>query len=582
VKNSPPQLLFKKRYHDLDALRAFAMLLGIGLHGFMSFVPFPLPVWPAQDVNQHDGYLFALHAIHGFRLQLFFLVSGFFTAMLFRQCGLRGLIKHRAKRILLPLVVFTILLSPAIIGIGIYGSILSSNRVGSETIWAAAKSGDVEAIQRHLAKGADPNQRDPAGLTPLSWAALLGQAEAANSLIEAGANLEITDNDGNTALHCAAFMGEVALVRLLVENGVDINAASNDGGTPLSATETDEVTTQFIAGLLQIPVDEKKVETGRIEIGEFLKTKGGLPRKTAVEDPMAWMVWLYPFIPGFKPILDQLPDSAQVVAIALAINWLLSVIPIFQHLWFLYYLAWLVAGFTAVVWVMRKLNWKPTAAWFVGSPLRLLWLVPLTFVPQFFMITDFGPDTAASPIPWPPVLVYYAVFFGFGAVCYGREALEKNIGRRWPISLLLAIPALLLGLHWYELRGSLFVSSESNHLPDLLVNHLLCALFSVLYAWLMVFGLIGLFRRFFSSGKRCIRYVSDSSYWLYVMHLPLVMLLQIWVADWPWPSAIKFLAICTITTVVLLCIYEYAVRYTWVGAMLNGRKSRQGGERHHT
>ncbi len=558
------------------------MLLGIALHGFMSFVPFPLPIWPAQDVNQHDGYLFALHAIHGFRLQLFFLVSGFFTAMLFRQCGLRGLIKHRAKRILLPLVVFTILLSPAIIGIGIYGSILSSNRVGSETIWAAAKSGDVEAIQRHLAKGADPNQRDPAGLTPLSWAALLGQAEAANSLIEAGANLEITDNDGNTALHCAAFMGEVALVRLLVENGVDINAASNDGGTPLSATETDEVTTQFIAGLLQIPVDEKKVETGRIEIGEFLKTKGGLPRKTAVEDPMAWMVWLYPFIPGFKPILDQLPDSAQVVAIALAINWLLSVIPIFQHLWFLYYLAWLVAGFTAVVWVMRKLNWKPTAAWFVDSPLRLLWLVPLTFVPQFFMITDFGPDTAASPIPWPPVLVYYAVFFGFGAVCYGREALEKNIGRRWPISLLLAIPALLLGLHWYELRGSLFVSSESNHLPDLLVNHLLCALFSVLYAWLMIFGLIGLFRRFFSSGKRCIRYVSDSSYWLYVMHLPLVMLLQIWVADWPWPSAIKFLAICTITTVVLLCIYEYAVRYTWVGAMLNGRKSRQGGERHHT
>ena len=62
--NSTP-FLASKRYHDLDALRAFAMLLGIGLHGFMSFVPLPLPVWPAQDVNQHNGYLFALHAIHG-------------------------------------------------------------------------------------------------------------------------------------------------------------------------------------------------------------------------------------------------------------------------------------------------------------------------------------------------------------------------------------------------------------------------------------------------------------------------------------------------------------------------------------
>ncbi|MEC8973766.1 MAG: acyltransferase family protein, partial [Verrucomicrobiota bacterium] len=100
LKTQPPNLPGKKRWHDLDALRAFAMLLGIGLHGFMSFVALPLPVWPAQDIHQHDSYLFALHAIHGFRLQLFFLVSGFFTMMLFRQRGLRGLVKHRAKRIL--------------------------------------------------------------------------------------------------------------------------------------------------------------------------------------------------------------------------------------------------------------------------------------------------------------------------------------------------------------------------------------------------------------------------------------------------------------------------------------------------
>ena len=31
----------RDRRHDLDALRAVAMLLGIGLHAAMSFVPFP-------------------------------------------------------------------------------------------------------------------------------------------------------------------------------------------------------------------------------------------------------------------------------------------------------------------------------------------------------------------------------------------------------------------------------------------------------------------------------------------------------------------------------------------------------------
>jgi hypothetical protein len=58
------------------------------------------------------------------------------------------------------------------------------------------------------------------------------------------------------------------------------------------------------------------------------------------------------------------------------------------------------------------------------------------------------------------------------------------------------------------------------------------------------------------------------------MHLPPIMLLQIWMADWPWPSALKFLVICAVSTAVLLVIYEYAVRYTWVGTMLNGKKTR--------
>ena len=121
-----PLVLEKKRYHDLDALRAFAMLLGIALHGVLSF--FPVPIWPAQDLQQpmvevpamlaaplekagldapesYSPFAFALHAIHGFRMQLFFLVSGFFTAMLWRKRGLKSLAKHRAKRILLPLAI---------------------------------------------------------------------------------------------------------------------------------------------------------------------------------------------------------------------------------------------------------------------------------------------------------------------------------------------------------------------------------------------------------------------------------------------------------------------------------------------
>ena len=60
--------------------------------------------------------------IHGFRMQLFFLISGFFTAMLWRKQGLRNLLKHRAKRILVPLIIATPITWILVIAIvGMYG-----------------------------------------------------------------------------------------------------------------------------------------------------------------------------------------------------------------------------------------------------------------------------------------------------------------------------------------------------------------------------------------------------------------------------------------------------------------------------
>ncbi|NBY03300.1 MAG: hypothetical protein EBQ87_15175, partial [Planctomycetes bacterium] len=42
------------RRHDLDALRAFAMFLGIGLHASLSFISLP---WPVQDISQPKIFL---------------------------------------------------------------------------------------------------------------------------------------------------------------------------------------------------------------------------------------------------------------------------------------------------------------------------------------------------------------------------------------------------------------------------------------------------------------------------------------------------------------------------------------------
>ena len=52
------------------------------------------------------------------------------------------------------------------------------------------------------------------------------------------------------------------------------------------------------------------------------------------------------------------------------------------------------------------------------------------------------------------------------------------------------------------------------------------AFLQALTCWGFVLGLIGLFQRTASRPRPWVRLVSDSSYWVYLMHLPLVFVLQ--------------------------------------------------------
>ncbi len=97
------------RFHELDALRAFAMLLGVVLHAALFLVTKDWPV-VAKEISPDLPYDDIVLAIHGFRMPVFFLLSGFFTALLWQRRGTHALIMHRLKHVGLPLLigVFTI------------------------------------------------------------------------------------------------------------------------------------------------------------------------------------------------------------------------------------------------------------------------------------------------------------------------------------------------------------------------------------------------------------------------------------------------------------------------------------------
>jgi len=106
------------RLHALDAVRGFALLLGVAFHAAMSFLPgLPPGIWSMID-NSPSAFLGdAGFVAHCFRMSLFFFIAGFFARLLYHKIGARGFWTNRATRIVVPLVVGWVVMVPLIFAI---------------------------------------------------------------------------------------------------------------------------------------------------------------------------------------------------------------------------------------------------------------------------------------------------------------------------------------------------------------------------------------------------------------------------------------------------------------------------------
>jgi peptidoglycan/LPS O-acetylase OafA/YrhL len=547
------------RRHDLDALRAFAMLLGIALHASLSFFPVP---WPVQDSRQSELFGLFFAGVHGFRMPLFFVVSGFFTMMIYRKRGLGPLLRQRAARILLPCMLGLITVVPLMHWVSGRALRTGGRPVtgAEETLGDAIRSGNREAIERFVQGGEAIDGPDSKlGITPLSWAAMKGDVASVTLLIEHGADVNRGNRDGSTPLHSAAFLGHDPVAEILIEHGADATLRNQRNERAIEVTYADWGVTTFITNLIGLPKLEKdRVEEGRGRVRERLAKLAG-----PAEDRFARS--------GESAVLGAYRRFVNSDRFTLRFGeWQFNLIRtnVFDHLWFLWFLCWMVGAFSLVAWGGPRLGLGGRLARRlpVVSGARVLWLLPLTLVPQWFMGLDapsFGPDTSTGLIPMPHVLAYYLVFFGFGALYFDARDDGGRLGRFWwlwlPLCLAVAFPAGLVTIPFRPVTSVV----------------------QVLYVWGMSFGMIGLFRAALGRERPAIRYLSDASYWLYLAHLPLVIALQMAVRDQPWGAFPKFLLVNLAATIPLLVVYQLLVRNTWIGVMLNGRRARaaaDGGE----
>ena len=101
----------------------------------------------------------------------------------------------------------------------------------NDSIQVAASVGNIEAVKRHLAAGADVNAKDVDGLTPLFFAVYYDHNEIVELLIAHGADVD-TEEEA-FFLSNATWGGYTEIVERLIANGADVNAKDYFGSTPL-------------------------------------------------------------------------------------------------------------------------------------------------------------------------------------------------------------------------------------------------------------------------------------------------------------------------------------------------------------
>ncbi len=244
------------------------------------------------------------------------------------------------------------------------------------------------------------------------------------------------------------------------------------------------------------------------------------------------------------------------------------------HLWFLYYLLLIYATFLAgrallVNFATRNAAWPSRVDKLYRAVMQTRWCVVMFGLVTWLILTGmktWGVDTPDKTfVPHVPALLLFGLMFSVGWLLHRQPVLLEVLDRRWKAHLiaavLLAIPTLLLS--GYESRKNFL------HLREIRWLFLLAY---ALMMWSWVLALPGLFVRFCSGANRFWRYLSDSSYWLYIIHLPIVVLLQVIVARQAWNCGLKFGLVCGGGLLVCLITYHYLVRPTPIGVLLNGRR----------
>ena len=248
------------------------------------------------------------------------------------------------------------------------------------------------------------------------------------------------------------------------------------------------------------------------------------------------------------------------------------------HLWFLFFLLFFYIVFIILNRVsqlfgesfcksctnsFRRLLQKPL--------LRILLLTLITALTILPMNGDLLLPSALIPdLVFLQAFLFYFVFFGFGWMLYKHSDLLNTFTMgAW---LQTAFGILIGGV----VLLAVILNADANGTTNTPTTVYLKSIITALSAWLMFFGLMGLFLRYLNKPSVLMRYIVDASYWVYLIHIPLVFIFPGLLKSIDLSALIKMPITMLATTVVCFLSYDLFVRNSFIGKVLNGHRYKRG------
>jgi glucans biosynthesis protein C len=243
------------------------------------------------------------------------------------------------------------------------------------------------------------------------------------------------------------------------------------------------------------------------------------------------------------------------------------------HLWFLYFL---LIYYFGVILLLRLANSSRLKQHFIrlsktldefilnNFSAVLIVVLPLAvillMVPELFLHVDTG------IIPQIPYLSFFGYFFFLGWVINrnAAKAFSWMAEKTW-FFLTVGI-ALSVFLFWLEFSGRYTVDQN--------IEAVGIKILASLQIITLVLGSVGFFLRMWQTESKTWKYLSDASYWMYLIHLSLVVTGQVLMLSVRINGVLKFIIILIATMIITLATYHFFIRFSIIGEWLHGKRER--------